>query len=277
MMRTATIALAVIYPRDEGRAVRPDRVSALAESIKELGLRTPITVRPTQKVKDGRLIDAYEIVCGQHRYNAALKLQWTEIACFIADDDALHLELWEIDENLARAELSPAEEAVYLKRRQQIWTAIHGETQVAKVSPPEIGNKKPPPQTRGFAADTAEKTGRHKSGINQKIRRAEQLGPAIEKVKGTSLDKGNELDALIKLPEKRREKLIEQASSGKAVSAVREVQAKKEQPTASVGQPVQARRTELDHLMIAWDNCSEEQRWAFLQSLPEQYKAGLAA
>src|SRR5690606_20501234 len=60
------------------------------------------------------------------------------------------------------------------------------------------------------------------------IRRAEQLGDDIEKVKGTALDKGVELDALVKLSEPERKELIERAASGEKKVSAREVLKEKE-------------------------------------------------
>jgi ParB-like chromosome segregation protein Spo0J len=53
------------------------------------------------------------------------------VECAVHDVDDLHAELMEIDENLARAELSPAQEAAHILRRQAIWSEIRrpvGET-----------------------------------------------------------------------------------------------------------------------------------------------------
>ena len=85
------------------------------------------------------------------------------------------------------------------------------EIQVGEVFPPEIGYKKPPPQTKSFAAETAAITGESKRSINQHLARAEALGDDIDRLVGTSLDKGVEADALIKLPESERKELIERA------------------------------------------------------------------
>jgi hypothetical protein len=52
-----------------------------------------------------------------------------------------------------------------------------------------------------------------------KLARAEKLGDDIHKIAGTSLDKGVEMDALIKLPEPERAALIDRASKGENVSA----------------------------------------------------------
>lgn len=215
MMQQQTIALSLIYPKDEARRVRNERVGPLAESMAAIGLRTPITVRPCKRIRDCAPIDAYEIVAGQHRYHAALKLKWTEIDCFVANDSALHTELWEIDENLMRAELSPAEEAVFLKRRKEIWEALNNGNSV-----PTIG------RPREFAQDASEKVGRTKRSINEHVRRAEILGDDIERVRGTALDKGVELDALTKLPARQRNEIIKRAEAGEKVSA-REIVEKK--------------------------------------------------
>lgn len=103
------IPVAIIYPSDNGRKVQPDRVAAIAESFAEIGLRTPITVRKVVKVADGRDTDAYEIVTGRHRYEAAIKLQWREIDAFVMGGDPRDCRLWEISENLHRAELTALE------------------------------------------------------------------------------------------------------------------------------------------------------------------------
>jgi hypothetical protein len=83
-------------------------------------------------------------------------------------------DLWEIDENLARAELSDDEKRECLKRRKAIWEkqqADRAEMEKAETDK-ETGGKslptsrklkdgrgKGPQHDKGFAADTAEKTG----------------------------------------------------------------------------------------------------------------------
>ena len=51
-----------------------------------------------------------------------------EIDAVLAGDAAIDAELWSIDENLMRAELSPAEEAAYLARRNELWEIKGGAT-----------------------------------------------------------------------------------------------------------------------------------------------------
>lgn len=75
-------------------------------------------------------------------------------------------------------------------------------------------------QEKAFAASTAVLTGESVRTIQRHIARAEALGDDLDKVIGTSLDKGVEMDALIKLPVHERKALIDRAVSGEKVSAV---------------------------------------------------------
>lgn len=196
----------------DSRRTTPVTVNALAESMRESGLIQPVIVR---RIGD----DRFRVVAGNHRVSAARALSWSTIQAFITDADDLRIELLAIDENLQRAELSAAERAAWIKRRKEIWQAIHPENQVGQVGPPEIGYRKPPPQERAFAADTATATGEAKRSINRAVARADALGDDLAKVVGTSLDKGVELDALAKLPQPERRELVERAKAGERVSA----------------------------------------------------------
>ncbi len=106
---------------------------------------------------------------------------WTEIDAFVEDGDELKAELVEIDENLLRDEFTPAQRAVAVHRRKEIWEALH----------PNSGRN--PPENRGrgrpvdFAGDTEKATGESKRRTNEHLARAEALGPDIHEVVGTSL------------------------------------------------------------------------------------------
>lgn len=111
--------------------------------------------------------------------------------------------------------------AHYTARRKEVWEALHpeptrdyslesydadDELEVGKVYPPQVfshGGARP--QTKGFAAATAEVTGESKRAINLNLARAEAIGDDLLRLTGTSLDKGVELDALAKLPGQYRD------------------------------------------------------------------------
>lgn len=111
-------------------------------------------------------------------------------------------ELAEIDENLLRAELSPAQRAAAVARRKEIWEVMHP----TELSPESGINSRRPGRPAEFATDTAKATGENPKRTREHLARAEALGPDLHAVVGTSLDKGVELDALKELsPDERRE------------------------------------------------------------------------
>jgi ParB family chromosome partitioning protein len=108
------------------RARRPEKVAELAESMKAQGLLQPIVLRPASE--DFR--DGYLLVAGRHRYEAACLLKWESIrATIFADMAADTAELAEIDENLIRADLSPAERALHMGERKRLYEKLHPDTQ----------------------------------------------------------------------------------------------------------------------------------------------------
>lgn len=95
------ITIADIDIPDERREVNSASVKRLADSIEKIGLRHPITVREKG--------DRYVLVAGRHRIEAYRRLEREHIPASIVkmtNDDA---RLWEIAENLHRAELTKLE------------------------------------------------------------------------------------------------------------------------------------------------------------------------
>jgi ParB-like chromosome segregation protein Spo0J len=206
--------ISAIIVAERHREPNKKKVKQLAESMKEIGLRTPLTV---EYERVDRKNPTYRLVTGHSRLQAAMLLGWETIPVSPQSfENEEERELWEIDENLMRGELSPAEEAAHLSRRKELFELIKLETGRSSPSLGGRGNKE-------FAADTAERTGTPKRTVNQKIARAEALGADIHEVAGTSLDKGTELDALSKMSPEARKPLIQEAKRGAPVSAVREI------------------------------------------------------
>jgi len=220
-MNIERVSLALLRDSAQPRDLVQANVDMLRASIEQVGLIQPIRVRPAGVIVRGLGEQGFQIVAGHHRVAAARALGWTEIDAIVDTAEHLQAELMEIDENLCRAELTASQRAQAIKRRRQIWEALHpAEIQVGKVCPPEsaTGYKQPPPQEKGFAASTAAVC-ESKSQINRHLARADALGDDLERITGTSLDKGVELDALAKLPEPERKDLIDRAEAGENVSA----------------------------------------------------------
>jgi hypothetical protein len=219
-MNVLSVPVALVDLPASGRPVSKETVVALASSIGEVGLINPITVIRATVFRCGEQREGFRLVCGRHRFEAVCGLGMDEVQANVIDgDDTLRAELIEIDENLNRNELSPAQRAASIKRRKEIWEVLHPNT---GTSCPSIPRGRGQPEQ--FAADTAKAGGESKRDVNRHIARAEALGSDIHAVIGTSLDKGVELDALKELPAEKRSELIERARSGEQVSA-REVPA----------------------------------------------------
>ena len=223
-------------------------------------------------------------------------------AIIIDSAESLTDELIEIDENLCRSELTASQRSSYTKRRKVIWEALHPvpsqkfervwdalpieagpqgeleglgvvegpmteaeereEIQPRQIVAPEIGYKKPPPQTKSFAASTAEVTGENVRQIQRHIARAEALGDDIDRLAGTSLDKGVELDALKAMPEPERKELIERAVAGEKVSAKKLFAAKNDDEFFSVtikAKSLAIFRAKLQNVLTEIDRAQAEQ------------------
>ena len=205
---------------DRMRALRPEKIDEIAESIQARGrLLQPVVVRP-RKGSGGR----YWLVAGRHRFEAVRKLGHDRIAATILDGlDADAALLAEIDENLIRADLTPAERASHVGRRKELYEKLHPQTK--RGGAPGAGRGKGKKKLEDgqvgqlpFTKDAAKKTGQSE----RKIRRDAQRGKdcvVLDDIAGTSLDKGDEIDALAKLPADEQRELAEKAKSGEKVSA----------------------------------------------------------
>lgn len=111
-----------------------DRVAELIESIKEIGLINPITVRRCRIEASNPPRDGFSVIAGCHRLEAVKQLGWQTIPCQVVELDDLHAELALIDENLIRRVLSPAEKAHAIARRKTIYEEIHPEARKASLA-----------------------------------------------------------------------------------------------------------------------------------------------
>ena len=189
-------------------------VDSLVESLGRIGLQTPISVYdpdPTDASAD--LI----LIAGLHRYEAAKRLGWEKIDCVYVAMDDLDRQLWEIDENLCRAELTEIEHAEHLKRRREIFDAKRNSGE----NIPSIPGRGRPKE---FDQDTADKTGLDKSTVRKSRTRAEKIAEDVrEDIKTSSnekvvaaADSGVELDALASLShddQRQAVKLVEDGAS----------------------------------------------------------------
>ncbi len=104
------IEIADIKITGKRRSLNSEKLNKLMESVSVLGLRQPITVRVIKRRSKWKNAKReYELVSGFHRLEAKKRLGDTTIACIIMEGDDRAARMWEISENLHRAELSPFE------------------------------------------------------------------------------------------------------------------------------------------------------------------------
>jgi ParB family chromosome partitioning protein len=111
--QVGTIEIAAIVPNpfQPRREFSEQELSDLVTSIRENGLLQPIVVRPAPG-SPGQ----YELVAGERRWRATMRLGWKEIPATIREVDDRTLLVLALVENLQRAELSALEEAEGFRR-----------------------------------------------------------------------------------------------------------------------------------------------------------------
>lgn len=243
-----------IVRRADARAINPDTVSGLLESISTVGLINPIRVRAAGA--------GWEVIAGAHRLEACKAIGLAEITCDVVADDDLHAELAMIDENLCRAELSPADRASQTARRKAIYEELNPDT--------KHGGDRDPSRQVGdlprFTADTAKATGQSERTVQRVAERGDKILPEVlAMIQGTKLDTGAYLDKLKELPGSEqyraasRDLLNLRNQERQALSA----RAKIKIADAPLNDEA-AREKQVAALMSAWNRATAEARDEFM-------------
>lgn len=197
-MQAEDIPTTHVFVRSDARKIDDAAVRGLVESIREIGIINPLRVRPARRYVDGVEADAYEVTAGGHRLRAARKIGLDAVPCIVVHDDDLTAELAMIDENLMRAELSPADRAKGTARRKAIYLELHPETAHGTNQHDSI--RQLGDSSVRFTVDTAENTGRSERAVQRDAERGEKISDrALAAISGTHLDTGTYLDKLKKL------------------------------------------------------------------------------
>lgn len=110
--RMLPIAMIAPNPFQPRREFAEQDLADLVSSIKENGLLQPIVVRPAPA---GSSVD-WELVAGERRWRATMRLGWKEVPATVRDVDDRTLLVLALVENLQRSELSVLEEAEGFRR-----------------------------------------------------------------------------------------------------------------------------------------------------------------
>ena len=110
------ISLDQLRRREDTRERTDNDLAALSDSIRDVGLLNPLSVRA---VGEGH----YEVFAGSHRLQAVDLLGWEEVPCIVMDLDDMLAEMAMIAENVHRTELTQ------LQRDDQVarWIELAGQ------------------------------------------------------------------------------------------------------------------------------------------------------
>jgi ParB family chromosome partitioning protein len=176
--------LAAIDATGRLRPVDEAHAQMIAASLNETGLIQPVVVRAAP---DG---NGLKLVVGGHRLRAAEINVWDEIAAILiecTDDEARQIE---IDENLARRELTVLERAEFLAERKRIYEVLHPETANGKAKKPKTDKAKVANLATfaRFSKDAARSTGLGERTVQRACELAAALSPeVITLIRGTKL------------------------------------------------------------------------------------------
>ena len=199
-MQHADIPLTHIFTRADARKIDDEAVRGLIASIREIGIINPLRVRSVERHVDGFPAEAFEVTAGSHRLRAARKLGLESVPCVVVEDDDLRAELAMIDENLMRAELSPADRAKGTARRKAIYLELNPETEAGVAGANARWDATANLATASFAEATASATGASERAVRRDAERGEKISErALAAISGTHLDTGTYLDKIKKL------------------------------------------------------------------------------
>lgn len=119
--QTEYVSVSAIETGNRARSVKDDAVQKLIESMGKIGMKSPITVRyfAERRSEAAGTDDSVVLVAGAHRLEAAKRLGWDKIECFVVNEgeegsDEDRARMWEIAENLHRAELTTLERSEHI-------------------------------------------------------------------------------------------------------------------------------------------------------------------
>lgn len=223
------------------RAINQDAVDRLKTSIEAIGLHTPLTVL---SVNDGERLD---LVTGAHRLHAVKALGWPFVPCFVIEDDLVEAQMWEIAENLHRAELTA------LERDEQIAKWV--ELAEAKLSQVATVSDKGGRGREGGTRAASRELGISKDNAHRATKVASLSAEAKEYARESGMEKNR--SALL-------EAAREETPEGQLTALQRRVRAKlADEPLNDI----EAKETQLRALMAAWNKAGKEAREEFLDRI----------
>lgn len=179
------------------RDVCPQAVDRLAASMREIGLRHPVTVRIVDDyiTEDGEVCDgAPVLVAGAHRLAAAIKLGWDKISCVEVEGDEIAAELWELAENLHRLDLTKEQRDHHIRRYAELLEA----RQVSQQNAPKPKSSPQGGRPTGIPRQIAEETGLSVDTVRRALNPKPAPRPELVEVVDAYDAIGRQADAIVR-------------------------------------------------------------------------------
>lgn len=249
-IETLPIAEIAVPPRL--REIDQGWVEAMAQSITEIGQKSPIEVV--------RAETGYRLVAGAHRLAAIKWLGREDIRAVVSSLDDVEAELAEIDENLIRRELGPLDRAVFLARRKYLYEKVNPETRAGVAG--GRARQGAANEMFSFAAETAKKIRLGRRAIERAVRIGALDKDVRARISGTWLaGKEGELYALAKHSPARQMQIITMLLDEQ--SPVRSVKAAARVIDGHVEDAPSPEEEQLARLMDAWRRAGAKARREF--------------
>ncbi|MBA4224686.1 MAG: hypothetical protein C0458_28505 [Methylobacterium sp.] len=206
--------LATIDTSDRLRPVTPQNAQLTAASMSETGQIAPIVVRVHPSG------NGLKLIAGGRRCAAATILGWEQIAAVLVECSDDEARMIEVDENLAREELSPLDRAFFLAERKRVYELLNPEAGHGKAKKPktEKGKVANLATFARFSKDAARSTGLSERTIQRACELAGALTPdAVSLIRGTKVaDNQAQLQALAALDPADQLKVAREIAEGRA-------------------------------------------------------------
>ena len=260
MAEIKSIAIKDINIGERLREIEEDHAQAIAASIREVGLLSPIVVRPTPAAKGGK----FTLVAGAHRLRAIQIIGLDDIDAMVVKADGRQAQLLEINENLFRNELSVIDRALFVQKYRELWEDENGEIN-AKGGRPKNSAKLAEFSERVFSKHVADRLGVSKRTAERLDSLARHLHPDLKKVlRGTPV--ADNQSALLKLAKMDPAKQRQAAIGWRATSDLKQV-FKLLQDTPVT--PSNDAEKILSKLVDLWERATPQVRSAFLSHIDD--------
>lgn len=225
----------IVIPPRLRSGLNEESVASLVQSIKQIGLRTPLTVRE-DKDEDGEL--TVVLVAGRHRLEACKRLGMELVDCIIFKGTETEARLWEIAENLHRADLTAVERADHIAE----WIKL-AEKETEGVSAQNDHKL----STRGRKGE-----GRPEGGISAAARHL-----------GIDRNEARRAITIAALPDEVRQKAREEDwSQTKLLNATKPIP-----PPRDARNDLEVVNKQADKILHAWNDACREARELFLEKI----------